>query len=76
MSKLDISAASDTAAAWASESNAYVCTTVLKGGLDAVEKKELSGAYTTAAQPVVSLQIAKQGYRLAKWLDAVAAAQP
>lgn len=60
----------------AAESNAYVCTTVLEGGLGTVEKQELSGAYTTAAQPVVSLQIAKQGYRLAKWLDAVAAAQP
>ncbi|KAI1142347.1 nuclease S1 precursor [Hypoxylon sp. FL0543] len=70
------SADSQTSAAleWATESNAYVCSTVLKGGVSAVENKDLSGAYTTATQPVVDLQIAKQGYRLAKWLDAIAAA--
>ncbi|KAI1103098.1 nuclease S1 precursor [Jackrogersella minutella] len=62
-----------TALKWATESNAYVCSTVLKGGVSAVENQDLSGAYTTAAQPVVDLQIAKQGYRLAKWLDAIVA---
>ena len=63
-----------TALKWATESNAYVCSTVLKGGVSAVENKDLSGDYTTTAQPVVDLQIAKQGYRLAKWLDAIVAA--
>ncbi|KAI2464525.1 nuclease S1 precursor [Annulohypoxylon bovei var. microspora] len=63
-----------TALKWATESNAYVCSTVLKGGVSAVENQDLSGDYTTAAQPVVGLQIAKQGYRLAKWLDAIVAA--
>ncbi|KAI0840962.1 nuclease S1 precursor [Hypoxylon sp. FL0890] len=63
-----------TALKWATESNAYVCSTVLKGGISAVENKDLSGSYTTTAQPVVDLQIAKQGYRLAKWLDAIVAA--
>ncbi|OTA63663.1 S1/P1 nuclease [Hypoxylon sp. EC38] len=63
-----------TALKWATESNAYVCTTVLKGGISAVENKDISGSYTTTAQPVVDLQIAKQGYRLAKWLDAIVAA--
>ncbi|KAI0469495.1 nuclease S1 precursor [Xylaria cf. heliscus] len=63
-----------TALQWASEANAYVCSTVLSGGLSAVEDKELSGAYTTTASPVVKLQIAKQGYRLAKYLDAIVAA--
>lgn len=62
-----------TALRWASESNAYVCSTVLRDGVDAVENQDVSGAYTTAAQPVVELQIAKQGYRLAKWLDAIVA---
>lgn len=47
---------------------------MLKGGLSAVENQDLSGAYTTAASPVVKLQIAKQGYRLAKYLDAIVAA--
>lgn len=46
---------------------------MLKGGVSAVENKELDGSYTTTAQPVVKEQIAKQGYRLAKWLDAIAA---
>ncbi|KAI1409632.1 nuclease S1 precursor [Hypoxylon sp. FL1857] len=63
-----------TALKWATESNAYVCSTVLKGGISAVENKDISGSYTTTAQPVVDLQIAKQGYRLAKWLDAIVAA--
>lgn len=74
VSDLDITNAETTATGWASESNAYVCSTVLKGGVSAVEDKELSGSYTTTAQPVVKLQIAKQGYRLAKWLDAIASA--
>lgn len=59
---------------WATEANAYVCSTVLKGGITTVENKELSGTYTTTADPVVSLQIAKQGYRLAKYLDAIVTA--
>ncbi|KAI0537639.1 nuclease S1 precursor [Xylaria digitata] len=63
-----------TALKWATEANAYVCSTVLTGGVAAVENKELSGAYTTTADPVVKLQIAKQGYRLAKYLDAIVAA--
>ncbi|TGJ83764.1 hypothetical protein E0Z10_g5000 [Xylaria hypoxylon] len=63
-----------TALKWATEANAYVCSTVLKGGLTTVQNKELSGAYTTTADPVVKLQIAKQGYRLAKYLDAIVAA--
>jgi len=64
-----------TALKWATEANAYVCSTVLKGGISAVQQdKDLSGAYTTTATPVVKLQIAKQGYRLAKYLDAIVAA--
>ncbi|KAB5554924.1 S1/P1 nuclease [Coniochaeta sp. 2T2.1] len=74
VSRLSITSAQSSALAWASESNAAVCSTVLAKGLSWVEKNDLSGAYTTTAQPVVSLQIAKQGYRLAKWLDAIAAA--
>ncbi|KAI0132663.1 S1/P1 nuclease [Xylariales sp. AK1849] len=75
VSDLDITKAEATALGWAKESNAYVCSVVLKGGISAVENKDLSGSYTTTAQPVVKLQIAKQGYRLAKWLDAIVAAQ-
>ncbi|KAI1334865.1 nuclease S1 precursor [Xylariaceae sp. FL0016] len=63
-----------TALQWATESNAYVCSTVLVDGIDAVEDQELSGDYTDLADPVVKLQVAKQGYRLAKYLDAIVAA--
>lgn len=56
---------------WARDANKYVCTTVLPDGPDAVFGKELSGAYYETAIPVVKKQIAKAGYRLAAWLDAV-----
>ncbi|KAK1980366.1 S1/P1 nuclease [Colletotrichum cereale] len=61
------------ALAWAAESNKFVCTVVLPEGREAVEGRDIGGAYTTNAQPTVSMQIAKQGYRLAKWLDAIVA---
>jgi hypothetical protein len=59
---------------WATESNAAVCSTVLAKGLAYVESNDLSKDYLTSAKPVVELQIAKQGYRLAKYLDAIVAA--
>lgn len=74
VSGLSITSSQSSALTWATESNAAVCSTVLAKGLSYVESTDLSGAYTTTAKPVVSLQIAKQGYRLAKWLDAIAAA--
>ncbi|KAF2811258.1 uncharacterized protein BDZ99DRAFT_385627 [Mytilinidion resinicola] len=58
--------------AWATESNAYVCSTVLTGGVDAVEGKELDGGYYDAATPVIEVQIARAGYRLAAWLNLIA----
>lgn len=61
----------DSAMIWASDANQYVCTTVLPNGADAVFGKELSGAYYESAIPVVQKQIAKAGFRLAAWLDAV-----
>lgn len=72
--KLDVAEPLDAAMAWATESNAYVCTDVLAEGVDWVESHDLAGEYTDDAQPVVSQQISKQGYRLAKWLDAIVAA--
>ncbi|KAL0930327.1 s1 p1 nuclease [Colletotrichum truncatum] len=63
----------DMALKWATESNAFVCTVVLPKGREGVEGLDISGAYTTNAQPTVSMQIAKQGFRLAKWLDAIVA---
>jgi hypothetical protein len=48
---------------WAQEANAYVCTTVLSGGVEAVRGQELSGTYYERAVPVINLQIARAGYR-------------
>jgi len=70
----DVSTPEAAALAWARESNAHVCSTVLARGLAFVEGTDLGGNYTRAAAPVVDEQVAKQGFRLAKWLDAIAAA--
>lgn len=69
---LDITDPITTSLGWASETNAYVCSTVLPKGQAAVESVDLSGAYYTSAIPVVELQIARAGVRLAAYLDAIA----
>ncbi len=69
---MDLSDPVTSSLIWAEESNALICSTVLKGGVEAVEAQELGGAYYEAAVPVLELQIAKAGYRLAKWLDLIA----
>jgi len=56
---------------WAKDTNAFVCSSVLKGGIPS-SSTDLSGAYYTAAVPVVKEQIAKAGYRLAAWLNLIA----
>ena len=56
---------------WARDANSYVCSTVIPSGPDAVFGQELSGAYWDSAIPVVTKQLAKAGYRLAAWLDAL-----
>jgi hypothetical protein len=69
---VDITDPVTTSLIWASETNAFVCTTVLPGGKDAVQNQELNGTYYEAAVPVIQLQIARAGYRLARWLDLIA----
>ncbi|KAF1938260.1 hypothetical protein EJ02DRAFT_29301 [Clathrospora elynae] len=61
----------DSSMVWASDTNKFVCSTVIPNGTDAVFGKELSGAYYESAIPVVTKQLAKAGVRLAAWLDAV-----
>ncbi|KAK3330499.1 phospholipase C/P1 nuclease domain-containing protein [Apodospora peruviana] len=65
-----------TALRWAIEGNEHVCTTVLPRGPDEIRNQELGGGteYLLKAAPVVELQIAKAGYRLAAWLNLIAAA--
>jgi hypothetical protein len=70
---LDVTDPVTSSMVWASDANAYVCSTVMPNGLTAVETVDLSGAYTTAALPIIKLQFAKAGYRLAAWLNACAA---
>ncbi|AEO65247.1 uncharacterized protein THITE_2112061 [Thermothielavioides terrestris NRRL 8126] len=60
-----------TAIEWATESNAFVCTTVMPNGPEAIKGQELGSDYYEAAAPVVELQIARAGYRLAAWLDLI-----
>ncbi|VDC07064.1 unnamed protein product [Peniophora sp. CBMAI 1063] len=53
---------------WATEANAYNCIDVF----DFETGDDLcTGSYYEAAIPTIDLQLAKQGYRLAKWLDEV-----
>jgi hypothetical protein len=68
---INASDAIDSSLVWAREANSYVCSTVVPNGPDAVFGKELSGAYYQTAIPVVTKQIARAGFRLAAWLDAL-----
>lgn len=61
-----------TALGWASGSNAFVCSDVLKGGVDAVEQGDLDGSYFKQHEEVARSQIAIAGYRLGQWLDLIA----
>ncbi|KAH8112341.1 nuclease Le1 [Phellopilus nigrolimitatus] len=53
---------------WAKESNAFDCTDVF----DFSTGEDLcTGTYFDNAVPIINLQIAKQGYRLAAWLNVI-----
>ena len=69
---MDISDAISSAMVWASDSNAYVCSTVMPDGVAATEDVDLSGDYYNTVLPTVQLQFAKAGYRLAAWLNLIA----
>ncbi|TKA28861.1 Nuclease S1 [Salinomyces thailandicus] len=75
VSDLDIDDAVSTALGWASDANAYVCSVVIPDGQSAVESGDLYPDYYDSAIATIELQVAKAGYRLAKWLDAIAATQ-
>jgi S1/P1 Nuclease len=59
---------------WASESNDLVCDYVLKGGVESVRGKELSGEYYEGAVPIIQERITRAARRLAKTLDGLAIA--
>lgn len=62
----------ETSLAWANEANAYICTHVLPEGPAAIVGQQLAGSYFEKAAPVIELQVARAGYRLAAWLDLIA----
>ncbi|KAK8072582.1 hypothetical protein PG996_005930 [Apiospora saccharicola] len=69
---LDLDSPIETAMIWATESNAHVCTAVLPEGPEAIVGRELAfGEYFERAAPVIEVQVARAGYRLAKWLDLI-----
>lgn len=55
----NISDSTATSMIWARDSNAYVCSAVIPGGVTAVETGDLGGAYYSGVVSVVELQIAK-----------------
>ncbi|KAL9105047.1 MAG: hypothetical protein Q9163_000060 [Psora crenata] len=67
----DIDTASGCALAWAQDANAFNCQYVLENNESG---DELDGDYYTGAEPIIELQLAKAGYRLGAWLNALAAA--
>jgi hypothetical protein len=45
---------------------------VLPNGPKAIEGQQLAGNYFAKAAPVVEVQVARAGFRLAAWLDLIA----
>jgi hypothetical protein len=72
---LDVTDAKATALIWASDANQFVCSVVMPDGADVLKTEDLYPQYYESAVETVEMQIAKGGYRLAKWLDAIAATQ-
>lgn len=64
----DITQAQTCATAWASDANALDCSYVLN---PIPAGQELSGTYYTGAAPIIQMQIAKGGVRLAAWLNRI-----
>ena len=56
---IDLSDPQTTAMGWATDSNAYVCSTVMPNGTSAVESGDLDGSYYDSAIPIIELQIAR-----------------
>lgn len=70
----DISNPITSATAWATDANALVCSVVMPKGVAALQTGDLYPTYYNSAIGTIELQIAKGGYRLADWLNKIAAA--
>ncbi|KAK6077808.1 s1 p1 nuclease [Seiridium cupressi] len=67
----DPDSAVDTATAWATDANAFVCSVVMPDGVSALQDGDLYPTYYNSVVPTIELQIAKGGYRLANWLNTI-----
>ncbi|EME85491.1 uncharacterized protein MYCFIDRAFT_150584 [Pseudocercospora fijiensis CIRAD86] len=73
---LDVSDPKGTAMKWATDANTFVCSKVMPNGAYALENSnDLYPEYYNGVIDTIELQVAKAGYRLAKWLDDIAAKQ-
>ncbi|KAI5365404.1 putative S1/P1 nuclease, phospholipase C/P1 nuclease domain superfamily [Septoria linicola] len=72
---IDVEDPISTAMVWARDGNSYVCSVVLPNGGESYNGTELYPAYYESAVSTVEQQIAKAGYRLAAWLNAIAEKQ-
>ena len=61
-----------TIMSWATQANAYVCSTVMPNGVDSVKTGDLSTTYYNGVNDVIQVQFARAGYRLAAWLNMIA----
>ncbi|ESZ97724.1 hypothetical protein SBOR_1911 [Sclerotinia borealis F-4128] len=68
---MDIGDPLTTALGWARDSNAFICETVMPDGAEVLQGRELGDEYYEGCVPVVELQVARAGYRLAAWLDLI-----
>lgn len=69
---LNVDDAVNTTLRWAQDANAFVCSVVAPDGWESVRGEEAYPDYYNGTIGTIELQIAKGGYRLAKWLDAIA----
>ncbi|KAK8204990.1 S1/P1 nuclease [Phyllosticta capitalensis] len=69
---MDVDDVESSAMVWATETNKFVCSTVMPDGREAVETGDLSGDYYESSIGVIEERIARAGYRLAAWLDLIA----
>lgn len=83
---VDIGTAEKCALKWANEANAFICTYVLKDGKNLGRDRDeddcrwewhgpedVSKEYYEGAVPIVTDQVAKAGWRLGAWVNALAA---
>ena len=73
ISCMDTKNMEECALEWATDANHWNCDYVLKTDMSG---RELNGTYYEGARPIIELQLAKGGYRLGKFLNKLAAAQP